>query len=240
MFDSIQSRLALFGLCSLLALGAGLTFWVGIDAASGLDLLRHHQTRLMAFVASDRLLASVGFILIYALAVAASVPGLAVLTMAGGLLFGWIYGTIFTMTATTLAGALVFLLARSAIGEPLRAKAGPVLQGFTEGFRRSALTYVFVLNLVPVFPYAVVITIPAVCGVPLPIFLFSAFFGILPATTLFAYVGSGLGEVLMQNGPVDLHRVMTPQIMASLAALAALALLPVCLRKYLPSRRSSA
>jgi uncharacterized membrane protein YdjX (TVP38/TMEM64 family) len=234
MFETLQSRLALTALLALVCLGTGLAFWFGLDAAAGVQLLRTHQAQLLALVAGDRVLAALIFMGVFALAVATAVPGLAVLTMAGGLLFGWVHGTILTMIATSLASAGMFLLARSALGEPLRAKAGPALQQFAEGFRESALTYVFVLNLVPIFPYVMVITIPAACGVSLGAFMVGAFFGILPATILFAYVGSGLGNVLMQNRPLALDQIMTPEITASLAALAALALLPVLLRNRLP------
>jgi uncharacterized membrane protein YdjX (TVP38/TMEM64 family) len=227
MTTKTASRLSLGLLLTLMAAGTGLALWFGLDAEMALELLRQHHAWLMAFVTSKPILAALLFMAIYAVAVAASVPGLAVLTIAGGLLFGWVYGTLFTLIAATTAGALVFLLARSALGAPLRERAGPAIKRFTENFRESALSYVFVLHLVPVLPYVVVITIPAACGVSLRVYVVSAFCGILPATALLAYVGAGVGEVLLRSGPVELAHLLTPQITACLVVLALLALLPV-------------
>ncbi|MGI9507080.1 MAG: hypothetical protein ACR2RE_28910, partial [Geminicoccaceae bacterium] len=73
------------------------------------------------------------------------------------------------------------------------------------------------------------------CGVPLHIYMFSAFFGILPATVLLARVGAGLGDVLASDGPIELANFMTNDILLSIAGLVLLALLPVLVRALKPS-----
>ena len=108
---------------------------------------------------------------IYAFAVAISVPGVQLLAVIGGWLFGWLHGTIYVAVAATIAASAVFLLARSALAQALRERAGPAIQRFADGFRDHAPSYVFVLHLVPVFPYAVVNTLPAACGVRLRTFV---------------------------------------------------------------------
>ena len=228
--------IALIGLA-----GTGLASMIvlGTDDRFGIELLRQHQYDVLAFVAVKPVLAGVLFTAIYALVVAASIPGLAILTMIGGYLFGWVLGATYTMIAATMASACVFLLARSAFGAALRERAGPLIQRFAEGFKESALSYVFILHLIPIFPYLVVTTLPAACGVPLPIYMFSAFFGILPATILLARVGAGLGDVLASDGPIDIASFMTTDIMLSLAGLAALSLLPVIYKALRPGRMPS-
>ena len=91
------------------------------------------------------------------------------------------------------------------------------------------------MHLVPVLPYVVVTTLPAACGVPLHIYVFSAFFGILPATILLSRVGSSLGDVLATDGPIQLSSFMTMEIMLSICGLALLALLPVVIRTLKPN-----
>ncbi len=226
---SVQ-RLCLLAMIGLIGVGIMSAIFVSVDDRLGLELLREHQYDLLNFVTSKPVLAGLLFTVIYALVVVASIPGLALLTMVGGFLFGWVAGTIYTMIAATIASAGVFLLARSAFGEPLRRRAGPMIQRFVDGFKESALSYVFILHLIPVFPYLVVITLPAVCGVPLHVYMFSAFFGILPATILLARVGAGLGDVLSADAPIQLASFMTADIVLSLAGLAVLALLPVVIR----------
>lgn len=228
------SRLCLIAMIGLAGLGAMSAIFLGFDDRFGLDLLRRHQYDLLTFVTSKPVLAGLLFTVIYALVVAASVPGLAVMTMIGGYLFGWGLGTVYTMIAATIASACIFLIARSALGAAMREKAGPMIQRFAKGFNESALSYVFVMHLIPIFPYMVVTILPAACGVPLPVYMFSAFFGILPATILLSRVGAGLGDVLAQEGAVDPSSFMTTDIMLSLAGLALLALLPVLYRTMKP------
>ncbi|HSA81088.1 MAG TPA: hypothetical protein VLE23_09705, partial [Geminicoccaceae bacterium] len=90
---------------------AGLVF--GLDARLALGALRTHHHWLLGFVAGAPILASLLFMAIYALAVAVSVPGLALLTVIGGYLFGWLEGSVYVLLATTLAASAVFLVARS-------------------------------------------------------------------------------------------------------------------------------
>ena len=229
------SRLSMIAMIGLMSIGIASAIFLGFDDRIGIDMLRQHQYELIGFVTSKPVLAGLLFTLIYALLIATSVPGLAVLTMAGGYLFGTALGTVYTMMAATAASTFIFLLARSALGATMRERAGPMIQRFARGFKESALTYVFVMHLVPIFPYMVVTTLPAACGVPLHVYMFSAFFGILPATILLARVGAGLGDVLAMDGPIDVSKFMTPDILLSLAGLALLALLPVFYRWLRPS-----
>jgi uncharacterized membrane protein YdjX (TVP38/TMEM64 family) len=216
--------------------GAGIALAFGFDAPAAIEVLRRNHLGLLTFVAGAPHVASLLFMAIYAIGVAISVPGLAVLTVIGGYLFGWVHGTAYALIAATFAASAMFLLARSAIGGALRARAGPSLQRFAQGFRDNASSYVFVLNLVPIFPYAMVIGIPAACGVRLRTFTVSAFFGLLPGTLLFAHLGTGLGDVLAANLPIRLTSFTTPHIVLPLTGLAILTLLPVAYRSWRSGR----
>jgi len=226
-------RLSMLAMIGLISVGVVSAVYVGMNDRLGIDLLRQHQNELIALVTSKPVLAGILFTAVYAAFVATSMPGLAVFTMAGGYLFGWLLGAVYTMIAATIASTFIFLLARSAVGETMRERAGPMIQRFAR-FKKSALSYVFIMHLVPILPYVVVTTVPAACGVPLHIYMFSAFFGILPATVLLARVGAGLGDVLASDGPIELSNFMTTDIMLSIAGLALLALLPVLVRALKP------
>jgi uncharacterized membrane protein YdjX (TVP38/TMEM64 family) len=215
---------------ALLCAGAIAVLLLGFDPQLALGLVREHHNRLLGFVAGAPVLASMLFMVIYAAAVAVSVPGVAVLTVIGGYLFGWFHGTALVLIAATLGACAVFLLTRSAVGDSLRVRAGPAVQRFADGFRRNALSYGFALNLVPIFPYALIIAVPAACGVPLTTFLAGMFLGLVPGTFLFAGLGDGLDDVLASGVPLRLSSLLTPEIVLSLGGLAALALLPVMWR----------
>jgi uncharacterized membrane protein YdjX (TVP38/TMEM64 family) len=104
------------------------------------------------------------------------------------------------------------------------------MQRFADGFRRNALSYGFALNVVPIFPYALIIVVPAACGVPLHTFLAGMFLGLVPGTFLFAGLGDGLEEVLARGVPLRLADFVTPGVVLSLSGLAVLVLLPVVWR----------
>jgi uncharacterized membrane protein YdjX (TVP38/TMEM64 family) len=221
--------MALLAVASIL--GAALAaLALGLDLQLALELLREHHGWLLGFVAGAPALASMLFMVIYAAAVAISVPGVAILTVISGYLFGWFHGTALVLIAATISTSGLFLLTRSAVGDRLRMRAGPAVQRFADGFRRNALTYGFALNLVPIFPYALIIVVPAACGVPLPTFIASMFLGLVPGTFLFAGLGDGLDQVLASGAPLRLTSFVTPEIVLSLGGLAVLALLPAVWR----------
>jgi uncharacterized membrane protein YdjX (TVP38/TMEM64 family) len=210
---------------------------LGLDLQPVLELLREHHSWLLGFVTGAPILASLLFMVIYAAAVAISVPGVAVLTVIGGYLFGWFHGTVLVLIAATVGASAVFLLTRSAFGNRLRVRAGPAVQRFAAGFRRNALSYGFVLNVVPFFPYALIILVPAVCGVPLLTFVAGMFLGLVPGTFLFAGLGDGLDHVLASGAPLRPTSFLTPEIVLSLSGLAALSLLPMAWRSLRRSPR---
>jgi uncharacterized membrane protein YdjX (TVP38/TMEM64 family) len=231
------SLLSLAGLVLLLVGGAVGAIALGLDGQLGLDAILQHHARLAGFVSGKPLLASLLFMGLYAFGVAISLPGVQILAVIGGWLFGWLHGTIYVAVAGTIAASAVFLLARSALAQSLRERAGPAVQRFAAGFRDNAPSLVFVLHLVPLFPYAVVNTLPAACGVRLRTFVFGAFMGVLPSTLLLAQFGSGLGDVLAQGSAIRLSSLLTPQILLALSGFGALALLPLLYRAWQARRR---
>jgi uncharacterized membrane protein YdjX (TVP38/TMEM64 family) len=234
-----QARFSLARLWPLAALALAIVAVIVLDLDRFLtfDALRQHREALTAFVADHTALAALTFVVVYAAAIALSVPGGAVLTIAGGFMFGSLLGTGLVVIAATLGATLVFLIAKTALGDPLRAKAGPFLKRMEAGFQEDALNYLLVLRLIPLFPFWIVNLVPAFLGVPLRTYVLGTFVGIIPGSFVFASVGAGLGSVLDSGQEFSPASVLTPQIVIALIGLAALALLPVAYRK-LKARRT--
>ena len=163
--------------------------------------------------------------------VALSVPGGALMTLAGGFLFGAFWGTALVVIAATAGATVVFLIARYVLGDVMRRKAGPFLQRMEAGFQENALSYLLVLRLVPAFPFWTVNLAPALLGVRLPVYVLATAVGIVPGTFVFASFGAGLGAIFDAGGEVSLRGVLTPEIVAGLVGLAVLALLPVAVKR---------
>jgi len=233
-----QARFSLARLWPLAALALAIVAVLALDLDRYLtfEALREHREALTSFVAANRVLAALAFMVIYAAVIALSVPGGAVLTIAGGFLFGSILATVLVVIAATLGATLVFLIAKTALGDPLRARAGPFLQRMEAGFQEDALNYLLVLRLIPLFPFWIVNLVPAFLGVPLRTYVLGTLIGIIPGSFVYASVGAGLGSVLDSGQAFSPASVLTPQIVIALLGLALLALLPVAYRKW-KSRR---
>jgi uncharacterized membrane protein YdjX (TVP38/TMEM64 family) len=206
---------------------------------------------LRAFIAGNLVLALALYVLAYVAVVALSLPGALVMTLTGGLLFGWQVGAPATVIGATIGATLIFLVARSSFGEGLAAKAGPAIGKLRDGFRENALNYLLFLRLVPAFPFVVVNLAAAVLGVPLRTYVFGTLFGIIPGTTAYSVAGSGLGSVIeAQNESyraclaraggseqacpytIDTSKLVTKELLLAFALLGIVALIPVVIEKW--------
>lgn len=220
-------------LIPLLVLVAGLVvfFALGLHRYLRFEVLRDHREVLLYWVQQNGLLAALVYMAIYAIAVAFSLPGGLVLSITGGFLFGTWLGSLYIMIGATVGATALFIIAKSALGDFLRTKAGPWLQKMEAGFRDNALSYLLVLRLVPLFPFFVVNLVPAFLGVPLSTYVIGTFFGIMPGVFVFASVGAGLGSIFDKGETFSAAGILTPQIVIALIGLAILALIPVVYKK---------
>jgi uncharacterized membrane protein YdjX (TVP38/TMEM64 family) len=219
----------LWAVLAAVALVLGLRA-AGLGEILSLETLARHRAALAGLVAANWAVAAGLFVLVYAAAVAVSVPGAVWLTISGGFLFGALAGTALTVVAATIGATLVFLLARRIFGADALDRLGPRAQRIAEGIRRDSVPYLLVLRLVPV-PFFLVNLVPAFCGVRTGIFAATTLVGIVPATAVFSLAGAGLGGVLDAGGQFEIGQVLTPQILGALFGLAALSLLAIPLKR---------
>jgi uncharacterized membrane protein YdjX (TVP38/TMEM64 family) len=223
----------------LLSVAVIAAFSSGLGDYFSIEALRAHRSTLNAFVAAHGALAAVAFVAAYAATTVLFLPVGAVLTVVGGFLFGVGLGTVYVVIRATLGATALFVIARSTLGSLFRTKAGPFLARMEAGFRESALSYMLVLRLIPLFPFFIVNLVPAFLGVPLRSYVIGTFLGIIPGTLVFVLAGAGLGSVFDGGGAFTVKSVLTPEILAGLTGLALLSLLPV-VYKHLKARRQAA
>lgn len=220
----------------LLALGLAAVLLLDLDRFLSFEALRGHRAWLTAEVAEHPVRSAALFFLIYVAAIALSIPGGAALTLAGGFLFGAFLGAALVLGAATLGACIVFLAARTALGDLLKRRAGPFLQRMERGFRNDGFHYLLVLRLIPLFPFWLVNLVPAFFGMRLSTYALATLIGIAPATIVYASLGSGLGSVFDAGETPDFGLLLTPQLLLPLIGLALLALAPVLYRRI--SRRN--
>ena len=210
------------------------------------SLVRHHEA-LRAFIAAHEVSALVAYVALYIAAAALSIPVGVFLTMTAGILFGAVLGGAASVVGATIGAICIFLIAKSAVGDYLVRRAGPLAQKLAQGFRADAFSYLLFLRLVPIFPFWIVNLVPALVGVKLATFAAATALGVIPATFVFAFVGQGLDSVIAAQQAAyqsclaaarpdcrlafHINAALTPELLAALAALGVLALVPVLVRR---------
>lgn len=219
-----------------LLLGLAVLGWVawrsGLLAELDLANLKARQAALQAWVDANPWLAAGGFFLAYVLVTAASIPGAAVMTLAGGALFGLLWGTVLVSFASTLGATLAFLVARFMLSAPLRARHGERLRGIDEGIARDGAFYLFTLRLVPLFPFFLVNLLAGLTRLRTWTYAWVSQLGMLPATIAYVFAGTQLARI---EGPGD---VLSPGLLGAFVLLGLLPLLMRWLQRGLQARRA--
>ncbi len=230
--------LSLRRLWPLLVLAAGLIAFlaVGGDAYFTLDSLRLYRADLAMYVADHTVFMALCFVVAYAVMVAFSLPGALLMTVTSGFFFGSVMATLLVVVGATTGATAIFLIAKTALGDPLRARAGPALLKMEDGFRENAFNYLLILRLIPLFPFFLVNLVPAFLGVRLRDYVLATFIGIIPGTFVFAQVGTGLDSILESDEKLSVGSLLSHDVLAALIGLAILSALPL-LYKFFQARR---
>ena len=211
---------------------------LAIAVASGLahqlswsNLSRNHAA-LDAWVAVHPWLAPLLYILLYVTVAALAFPESALVTVAGGLLFGTWLGGVLAVIGSTLGSIVLFLVARSALAGSFARRGGSTLARARAALQREGFSYLLAIRLVPAFPFWLVNLAAAFGGMRLLPYATATLIGIVPGTLIFASIGAGLAGVLARGEQPDFRVLFTPAILLPLLALAALSLLPVVWRHW--------
>lgn len=228
---------------AIIAAGLLLAYSLGLHRYLSLEVFLDSREALSRFVSQNTLLASVGYVVGYAVLVAFAFPAAAIFTVASGFLFGWFLGGILTIIGATIGATVIFLAARYAFGDLLRKRAGGAIARFADGFRDDAFAYLLVLRLTPVMPFVAVNVAPAFFDVPLRTYVMATLIGIIPGSMVYAFLGSGINQALVNvgEGDVALADLLTTEMTIALLGLAAFAILGLVLKKtYFRGRRPAA
>ena len=218
----------------IVVLVAGLAAFFAFDLNQyvSLEALKNHQGQLKAWVADYGAWTGVVFMAAYAVAVAFSIPGAVFITIAGGFMFGPYLATVYVVIGATIGAFAVFLAARYALRDFFLRKVGNAAKRMEAGFRENELSYMFILRLVPIFPFWLVNLVPAFLGVTIRTYLIGTFVGIIPGAFVYALVGDGAGAVLDAGGDINLTIIFEPRFLAPIVGLALLACIPIVYKKF--------
>jgi pyruvate/2-oxoglutarate dehydrogenase complex dihydrolipoamide dehydrogenase (E3) component/uncharacterized membrane protein YdjX (TVP38/TMEM64 family) len=234
--ESIMARLGV-GRIALVALIAVLvTAFLGAGGLHYLSLeyLKAQHAAFAHYRDLHPVVASLGFLGAYVAVTALSIPGATALTLAAGALFGIVWGVFLVSFASTLGATLAFVISRYLLRDFITARFSGRVQGIDAGVKREGWMYVLSLRLVPAIPFWLVNLVMGVTSIRLATFWWASQLGMLPATIVYVNVGTRL------SGVTSLRGIVSPAVLAGLAALAVLPYGAKRVMSLLRSRRLTA
>lgn len=209
----------------VLVVGIALFYYFDLGRYLSLESIKANRDNLFDLHRQNPVVTTLGFIGIYIIVVALSLPGATILTLAGGAIFGSIEATLIVNIGATLGATLAFLVARILLRDWVEKKFGDKLQSFNEGVSNNAVNFVLFLRLVPIFPFFLVNLVFGLTQIPLRVYFFGTMFGILPGSFVYANAGSNLATIN------SLSDVASPSVLTALALLGIFALIPALYKR---------
>jgi len=202
-------------LALLLGLGAAIAAFFVFDLGQYLNLqtLKDQQEAIRRFHANSPLLSVSVYFLIYVATTALSLPGAALLTLAGGAVFGLLWGTLIVSFASTIGATLAFLISRFLLRDWVAQRFGQRLAAIDEGVRREGALYLFTLRLVPVFPFFLINLLLGLTGMKARTFYWVSQLGMLAGTLVYVNAGTQLGKLESLSG------ILSPSLIGSFVLL---------------------
>lgn len=235
---------------AVIAVGVVFAFALNLKDVLNFDTLYQERVALFAWRDSLGMIGGpLALIALYGVGMTLSLPVGVWLTIAAGFIFGTAIGGLSALVGATIGASGLFFIARFALFDVIDEKFGPRLEPFRQGFEANGLSYMLVLRLLPVVPYWMINLACALVGVRYRTYLIGTFFGMAPASLIFASVGSGLNSLFAACDQAKVQdpnavcqapgfdEIMTPEILASLFGLAFLALMPVIYRRFKKTKK---
>lgn len=222
MIDKLKSFAPLFILLILM----GLAFAFDLHKTITLENIQTQKDGFLAYTQAHPFLAAAIFVGAYILCVSLSLPIATLLTLLGGFLFGKWIGTGLVVTGATVGAMVIFMIAKSSLGESLRQKAGGLYDRVAKNMNENATGYLLFMRLVPLFPFFLVNVLPALFNVRLSTFAWTTFVGILPGSFVFVNVGETLGTI------ENLGDLVSTQTLLSFTLLGVFALIPTLYKQW--------
>jgi pyruvate/2-oxoglutarate dehydrogenase complex dihydrolipoamide dehydrogenase (E3) component/uncharacterized membrane protein YdjX (TVP38/TMEM64 family) len=181
----------------LVVIGAVVALFIALGGPDILTLenLQRHQTSIEQWISQNLLVAVLGFAGIYVVVTALSLPGAAIMTLAGGAFFGNVFGLIAVSIASTIGASLAFLVARFLMRDTLRAKYAETVAKMDRGIQKDGAFYLATLRLVPVFPFFLINLAMGLTGMKLKTYALVSWAAMLPGTFVYVNAGTQLSRI---------------------------------------------
>jgi uncharacterized membrane protein YdjX (TVP38/TMEM64 family) len=189
-----------------------------------LSYIKESQHRFAALYADHRIAVISAYMLIYIAVTALSLPGAAVMTLAGGALFGLWTGTLIVSFASSIGATLACFVSRFILRDWVQGKFGDKLSVINEGIAKEGAFYLFTLRLIPIFPFFMINLVMGLTKMPLRTFYWVSQLGMLAGTIVYVNAGKELGKIDSLKG------ILSPGLIASFVLLG---IFPIAAKKLI-------
>ena len=196
-----------------IAAAVGLFFALDLGHYLSLDWLKAQQDAIAAYRADQPLAAVAVYFALYVAVTALSLPGAALMTLAGGAVFGLLWGTLIVSFASSIGATLAFLASRFLLRDWVMTRFGRRLAAIDAGVRKEGAFYLFTLRLVPVFPFFLVNLLLGLTAMKARAFYWVSQLGMLAGTVVYVNAGTQLAQIDSLAG------IVSPGLLLSFALL---------------------
>ncbi|WP_291081256.1 bifunctional TVP38/TMEM64 family protein/FAD-dependent oxidoreductase [Hydrogenophaga sp.] len=200
-------------LLAVVLLGIAAFFLFDLGRFLSLDYLKQSQANFEALYAAEPLKVSLAYFTLYVVVTALSFPGAAILTLAGGAIFGLWWGTPLVSFASSLGATLAFLVSRFVLRDSIEAKFGNRLAEINRGIEKDGAFYLFTLRLIPVVPFFVINLVMGLTKMKALTFYAVSQVGMLAGTLVYVNAGTQLAQIDSLQG------ILSPALLGSFVLL---------------------
>ena len=196
-----------------LALAVALFFILDLGQYLSLSYIKSTQAQFQDIYTRHTFLVLGAYFLIYVAVVMLNLPGAAVMTLAGGALFGFWTALIVVSFASTIGATLACGLSRYLFRDFVQNRFGHRLSAINAGVEREGAFYLFTMRLIPAIPFFVINLVMGLTSMRLVTFYWVSQVGMLPGTAVFVNAGKELGQLESLSG------IMSPSLIISFVLL---------------------
>lgn len=185
------------------------------------EYLKEKRDYLQAVVAAHYVPSVLIYMSIYSISVASFMPFVALLTIAGGMLFGLVPCVFYTTIGATIGAVVAFLLVRYFFGDVIQYAYARQLAYFNRAVERYGAYFLLAIHLVVVIPFFLINILAGLTRIRLWTFIWTTAIGNIPGVLLYSYAGHQL------NGIQHIRDIFSWNIIIILIILVCVSLLPV-------------
>jgi uncharacterized membrane protein YdjX (TVP38/TMEM64 family) len=205
-------------------------FWAfHLDRYITLSYLKESSDRFRAIYSEHRALVILVYFLVYVATTSLSLPGAAVLTIAGGALFGLATGTLIVSFASAIGATLACFVSRFLLRDWVQGKFGDKIAKVNEGVEKEGAFYLFTLRLIPIFPFWVINLVMGLTRMTLWRFYWVSQLGMFAGTIVYVNAGKELAKIDSLKG------ILSPGLIISFVLLG---LFPIVAKKLVAMFRA--